>query len=108
MHRSLGAAVKKQGMSEEDHAHRLILADCSKQPDCLAKKYNFNVYPMYMMFYGGKLVFIGNKFNGFGSEVADIEKEIEKRVGMAKKNIFLPDDFRFIDPTGRTTTFKDV
>jgi hypothetical protein len=61
---------------------------------------------MYMMFYGGKLVFIGNKFNGFSTAPEDFEKEIAKQNKQARKNIFLPADFRFIDP--RHASLSDV
>ena len=61
---------------------------------------------MYMMFYGGKMVFIGDKFNGFSTYPEDLKIEIENNVQRARKNLFLPDDFRFLDP--RHAEYKDV
>ncbi|GMH57857.1 hypothetical protein TrRE_jg7300 [Triparma retinervis] len=106
IHKKTNALCKKQGIAAEKHTHKLVVCDCSKQPDCIAKRYNFNVYPMYMMYYGGKLVFIGDKFNGFSTAPEDFEKEIVKQNKQARKNIFLPDDYRFIDP--RHASFSDV
>lgn len=88
------------------HDFRLIVSDNSRQPDPLAKRFNFNVYPMYMMFYGGKLAFIGDKFNGFSTYPDDLKIEIENNVQRARKNLFLPDNFSFLDP--RHAEYKDV
>jgi len=84
LYKKTNEVCKKRGVEGEKHMHKLIVCDCSKQPDCIAKKYNFNVYPMVIMYYGGKLVFIGDRFNGFGTATADFEKEIEKQNKQAR------------------------
>lgn len=106
LHKRTSVWCLKNRVQPEKHDYKLIVSDNSKQPDVLAHKFNFNVYPMYMMFYSGKLVFIGDKFNGFSTYPEDLKVEIEANVIKARKNLFLPDDFSFIDP--RHANYKDV
>jgi len=108
LHRATNATIKKIGVSPDQHTSKLILADCSRQPDCLAKRFSFNVYPMYIYFYGGKLVAISNRFCGNSSEIEDLPQEIERCLGRAKKNLFLPEGFKFLEPMSKDNGYKDV
>ncbi|GMH72339.1 hypothetical protein TrLO_g1662 [Triparma laevis f. longispina] len=106
IHKKTNTFLKKNDIDPQKHDFKLIVSDNSRLPDPIAKKYNFNVLPMYMMYYGGKLVMIGDKFNGYSTMKEDLEIEIKNNVLRARKNLFLPNDFRFIDP--RHAEYKDV
>ena len=97
---SLAATKRSEKSGGADF--KVVLVDCSKQPDVVAKTFNFNVYPMYFMFMAGKLCFIGNKFNGFSTYVEDFLIEIQKAAVRAKRGDLLVDDFRFLSPRNAT------
>ena len=61
----------------------------------LIDRYNFHATPMFLMYYGGKLVFASGTLGRDGITPTDLDSAIEHALQDAAKQIFLPDDFSF-------------
>ncbi|KAF0688095.1 Aste57867_20256 [Aphanomyces stellatus] len=75
-------------------SRRIILVDCATST-LLARRFNFAVYPMYLIYYGGQLGFCGNTFNGFGKSEADFHMQVKTTLRHCQRNQFLPREFQF-------------
>lgn len=69
----------------------------------LRDRYNINTLPMYLMYYGGKLVYASSTLNGYGTSKADLVAQIKESITMATRGSFLPDTFKFGDTDNKTT-----
>ena len=58
---------------------------------------------MYLMYYGGKLVYASSTLNGYGTSKADLVAQIKESITMATRGSFLPDTFKFGDTDNKTT-----
>lgn len=72
---------------------RVVLLDC-RRAVTLPKRHNITVFPMYMIYYEGHLLFLSNTFNGFGSTQQDFMLQMEKSRADARRGDFLPDDYK--------------
>ncbi len=50
---------------------------------------------MFLMYYGGRLVYANNTFNGLGTRHDDVMAQLALSVEAARKGQFLPDEFQF-------------
>ena len=55
--------------------------DCSRSKNALQKKFNLTSYPVWLWWYGGKLVFAGGLFENCGSSQKDIEGHLRTIAG---------------------------
>lgn len=55
---------------------------------------------MFLMYMGGHLVHADYMFNGYGTTKRDFLKQIQWCIGQARKNRFLPPDYKFTRKTG--------
>jgi hypothetical protein len=61
----------------------------------LRDRYNINTLPMYLMYYGGRLVYASSTLNGYGTSKDDLIAQVRESTAAALRGAFLPDDFRF-------------
>ena len=70
----------------------MVLAECLTDKT-LPKKYGFNLFPMFLFFCGGRLVFLGNRFNNGVCSLSNFEIQMAKSINDARNSAFLPDDY---------------
>ncbi len=61
----------------------------------LIDRYNFHATPMFLMYFGGNLVFASGTLGRDGITPKDLDSAIEHATQDAAKQNFLPDDFQF-------------
>lgn len=71
----------------------------------LKDRYNINTLPMYLMYYGGKLVYASSTLNGFGTGKDDLIAQVTASIADATRGKYLPEDFKF-GATDDNTTAK--
>jgi len=69
-------------------------ADCSKKNNVLVKKYNLTSYPVWLWWYGGKLIYAGSTFDKFGVSPEDMEKHI-KNLSENPGQYYKPEGWKF-------------
>ena len=68
----------------------------------LIDRFNFHATPMFLMYYGGMLVFASGTLGRDGITPKDLDSAIEHALQEAAKQNFLPDDFQFGLKAGQT------
>ena len=66
----------------------------------MVKKYNLTSYPVWLWWYGGKLIYAGSTFDKFGVSPEDMEKHI-KNLSENPGQYYKPEGWKF-------TTYKIV
>ena len=61
---------------------------------------------MFLMYYGGKLVFASGTLGRDGTTAKDLDSAIEHALQDAAKQNFLPDDFKFGLQAGQVCLFQ--
>lgn len=72
----------------------------------LIDRYNFHATPMFLMYYGGKLVFASGTLGRDGTTPKDLDSAIEHALQDAAKQNFMPDDFQFGLKAGQVSPHK--
>ena len=69
--------------------------DCSRTKNALQKRFNLTSYPVWLWWYGGKLVFAGGLFENCGSGQKDIEAHLRTVAGEPESH-FKREGWKFV------------
>jgi len=69
-------------------------ADCSKKNNVLVQRYNLTSYPVWLMWYGGKLLYAGSTFANFGVSKEEFVEHITTLVKNPGQH-FKPEGWKF-------------
>eukprot|EP00164_Ancoracysta_twista_P005430 GFYU01007439.1.p1 GENE.GFYU01007439.1~~GFYU01007439.1.p1 ORF type:complete len:463 (-),score=144.94 GFYU01007439.1:40-1428(-) len=74
--------------------YRMVKVEMSESR-YLNDKYNITTVPIYLFYYGGKLVFANNHFNKYGNTPGDFLAQLKTSLQDAQSSKFLPEGFSF-------------
>lgn len=81
---SLNGELKDEGAQPgSPGAFSLVKYDMSASR-VLKDRYNINTLPMYLMFYGGRLVYASNVLNGYGTSKEDMRAQVRRAAARAR------------------------
>lgn len=88
--------VKAYGPLDEDFGkpYRLLVCNCTSSK-MLSERFNFSTYPMFLAYYGGRLVFASTAVAGRGASRDNVQTQLDACLEDAGRGRFLPDDYRF-------------
>ena len=84
---------------------QIVLAECLTDKT-LPKKFGFNLFPMFLFFYGGRLVFLGNRFNNGVCSLRNFEIQIQRTFSDARDGFHFPADYML--PSLTNATFESI